>query len=322
MKVHKSIQSFHKENISNPVITFGSFDGVHVGHTSIFEQMQDIASRISGQTVVTTFHPHPRKVIYPGDKSMKLLTTIEEKTTLLDKCGIDHLVIIPFSVEFSQMLPEDYIESFIIRHYRPHSIIIGYDHRFGLNRAGDITMLRSFADKGDYEVVEIEQKRIDSMKISSTAIRKALKASEIKKANKLLGYRYQLKGKVIHGEKLGKKIGFRTANIQVEDPDKLIPGEGIYAAMVHYQDQQYKGMLYIGTKPTLRTEGELSVEVHLFDFNRNVYSEEIVVEFIDFVRKDATFDNLEELTHRMESDKKEVLKILKNVGTERLTLKT
>src|SRR5699024_10970972 len=303
MKVHRSIQSFHEQSISNPVITFGSFDGVHLGHISILKQMHEIAENVSGQTVVTTFHPHPRKVIYPMDKSMKLLTTIDEKIELFRKSGIDHLVIIPFSIEFSQMLPEEYIESFIIRHYRPHSIIIGYDHRFGLNRAGDINTLKKFSVEGNYEVIEIEQKRIDSLKISSTAIRKALIQSDIEKANKLLGYRYQIRVKVIHGEKVGKKIGFRTANIEINDPDKLIPGEGIYAALVQYGNLQYKGMMYIGTKPTLRPEGELSVEVHLFDFNMDDYSEEIVVEFIDFIRKDATFDSLQELTDHMQSDK-------------------
>lgn len=323
MKVHRSIQSFHEESISNPVITFGSFDGVHLGHTSIFRQMHEIADQISGQTVVTTFHPHPRKVIYPGDKSMKLLTTIEEKIELFRKCGIDHLVIIPFSIEFSQMLPEEYVESFIIRHYRPHSIIIGYDHRFGLNRAGDINTLKSFAAEGNYEVIEIGQKKINSLKISSTAIRKALKQADVQKANKLLGYPYQIRGKVIHGEKIGEKIGFRTANIEVNDPDKLIPGEGIYAVLVRYGNEEYKGMMYIGTKPTLRREGLLSVEVHLFDFNRDVYSEEIVVQFIDFIRKDATFGSLQELTENMQTDKEKALKILENVDTtEKLHLNT
>lgn len=317
MKIHRSIESLHRENISRPVITFGTFDGVHAGHTYIFDKMREIAQSIGGKMVVTTFHPHPRKVIYPNDKSLKLLTTIDEKIERLKHSGIDHMVIIPFSVEFSQMPPEEYIESFIIRHYRPHTIVIGYDHRFGLNRGGDIHTLRAFAEKGGYEVKEIAQKNIDSMKISSTKIREALRDCDVTKANTLLGYNYRLGGKVVHGEKVAGTLGFKTANIQVNDPDKLIPGEGIYAVFARYGELWYKGMMYIGTKPTLRpAESTLSIEVHLFDFNRKVYEEKIEVEIIEFIRKDATFDDLQELRDHIKSDKEMSLKILERVGKD------
>lgn len=310
MKIYRSIQAFRKEQIPNPVITFGSFDGVHRGHAFIFEKMVEYAHSINGETVVTTFHPHPRKVIYPDDKSMKLLTPIDEKIQLLKHKNIDHLVIIPFSIEFSQMSPEEYIESFIIRYYKPYTIMIGYDHRFGLNRVGDINTLRGYQEQGDFQVTELPQKKIESMKISSTRIRRALQNKDVAQANKLLGYPYTIRGQVIHGEKMGGKLGFKTANIAINDHDKMIPGTGIYAVIALVQGQEYKGMLYIGTKSTLPSGGEISIEVHLFDFNKDIYHEEIVIEFVAFVRKDATFDSLEELTENIQADQEKTLKIL------------
>ncbi len=310
MKIYRSIQAFQKVQISNPVITFGSFDGVHRGHAFIFEKMAEYARSINGETVVTTFHPHPRKVIYPNDRSMKLLTPIDEKIQLLEHQNIDHLVIIPFSIEFSQMSPEEYIESFIIRYYTPYTVMIVYDHRFGLNRAGDIDTLRTYQDQGSFLVTELPQKKIESMKISSTRIRRALENKEVAQANKLLVYPYTITGQVIHGEKMGGKIGFKTANVAVNDQDKLIPGNGIYAVISYVQGQKYQGMLYIGTKSTLPSGGDMSIEVHLFDFNKDIYHEEIVIEFVAFVRKDATFESLEELTENIQADQEKTLKIL------------
>lgn len=310
MKIYRSIQAFQEAQIPNPVITFGSFDGVHLGHSFIFEKMAEYAHSIDGETVVTTFHPHPRKVIYPDDRSMKMLTPIDEKIALLKKQKIDHLVIIPFSIEFSQMSPNEYIESFIIRYFKPHSIIIGYDHRFGLNRSGDISTLIPYQEKGDFLVTKLPQKKIDALKISSTLIRKALETNDVEQANKMLGYTYSLKGHVIHGDKMGEKLGFRTANIAVDEDDKLIPGNGIYAVTVLVQHQTYQGMLYIGTKSTLPSGGEVSIEVHLFDFNKDIYHEEIAIGLIAFVRKDATFDSLEELSENIQADQEKTLKLL------------
>jgi len=310
MKIYRSIQAFQEKQIPRPVITFGSFDGVHLGQVYIFEKMAEYAHSINGETVVTTFHPHPRKIIYPDDKSMKLLTPIDEKILHMERQQIDHLVIIPFSIEFSQMSPNEYIESFIIRHYAPHTIMIGYDHRFGLNRAGDINTLRAYQEKGDFLVTELPQKKIESMKISSTKIRRALANRDIIQANKLLGYSYSLTGVVIHGKKMGAKIGFRTANIAINDPEKLIPGYGIYAVIAHIHGQEHKGMLYIGTRSTLPSGGDRSIEVHLFDFEKDLYHEEIVVEIVGFVRKDATFGSLEELAENIKADQEKTLKIL------------
>lgn len=310
MKIYRSIQAFQKTRITNPVITFGSFDGVHVGHVFIFERMADYARSIGGETVVTTFHPHPRKVIYPNDHTMKLLTPIDEKIELLRQHGIDHLVIIPFSIEFSQMSPNEYIESFIIRHYAPHTIMIGYDHRFGLNRSGDINTLLPYQDSGHFLVDELPQKKIENMKISSTLIRRALANNEIREANKMLGYPYTLTGQVIHGDKLGGKLGFHTANIAISDEEKLIPGNGIYAVNVRVLQQEHQGMLYIGTKSTLPSGGSVSIEVHIFDFKKDIYHEEIIIELVAFVRKDATFASLEELTEHIQADQEMTLKIL------------
>lgn len=310
MKIYRSIQAFLEADIPNPVITFGSFDGVHLGHTFIFDKMAEYARSINGESVVTTFHPHPRKVIYPDDRTMKLLTPIDEKIDLLKKQNIDHLVIIPFSVEFSQMSPNEYIESFIMRYYAPHTIVIGYDHRFGLNRSGDINSLLPYQEKGQFQVTKLPQKRIDSYKISSTLIRRALEENEVARANEMLGYPYTFTGLVIHGEKMGGKLGYRTANIAVTDDEKLIPGNGIYAVIARVRNQTYQGMLYIGTRSTLPSGGEVTVEVHLFDFNKDIYHEEIVIGFIAFVRKDATFDSLEELMEHIQADQEKTLKLL------------
>ncbi|HLU93254.1 MAG TPA: bifunctional riboflavin kinase/FAD synthetase [Membranihabitans sp.] len=310
MKIYRSIQAFQEVHIPNPVITFGSFDGVHLGHSFIFEKMSEYAHSINGETVVTTFHPHPRKVIYPDDRSMKMLTPIEEKIDLLKKQNIDHLVIIPFSIEFSQMSPNEYIESFIIRYFKPHTVMIGYDHRFGLNRSGDINSLLPYQEKGDFIVTKLPQKKIDNLKISSTLIRRALEGNQVEQANKMLGYPYTLKGQVVHGEKMGEKLGFRTANISVEEDEKLIPGNGIYAVTAFVQQQLYQGMLYIGTKSTLPSGGDVSIEVHLFDFNKDIYHEEIAIGLVAFVRKDATFDSLEELSENIQADQEKTLKLL------------
>lgn len=310
MKIYRSIKDFQENHIPRPVITFGSFDGVHLGHTFIFEKMAEYARTINGETVVTTFHPHPRKVIYPNDTSLRLLTPIEEKINRLKNVPIDHLVIIPFSIEFSQMAPNEYIESFIIRHYSPHTIMIGYDHRFGLNRSGDISTLQTYQEKGDFLVTELPQKRIESIKISSTRIRAALLNQDIVQANKLLGYPYSITGRVIHGEKMGAKIGYRTANLAINDPEKLIPGNGIYAVIAYALGQIQKGMLYIGTRSTLPSGGDLSIEVHFFNFQKDLYHEEIIIEFVDFIRKDATFESLDKMTEKIKSDQEKALKIL------------
>lgn len=312
MKIYRTIADL-PTNIQRPIITFGSFDGVHLGHRFIFEIMQSLAKEVDGETVVTTFDPHPRKVIYPKDSSMSLITTTAEKIELLKQLNIDHLVILPFSIEFSQMSPAEYIESFIIKHYKPHTIVIGYDHRFGLNRQGNIDTLKAYANEGHFAVKEISQKKIDSMKISSTEIRKAIKQGEIDKANTLLGHRYRMSGSVIHGEKLGEKLGYRTANLNPTSSEKLIPFPGIYAVFVHYDGFQYKGMLYIGTKPTIRANGQKSIEVHIIEFNEIVYGKTIEIEFIEFIRPDATFNSLEELKAEIDSDKQLSLKIFNEI---------
>ncbi|WP_236978529.1 bifunctional riboflavin kinase/FAD synthetase [Membranihabitans maritimus] len=312
MNVYRSLEEL-PQTIKNPVITFGSFDGVHLGHSYVFNRMKAIANEVEGETIVTTFHPHPRKVIYPSDKSLSLITTIEEKINLFEKNNIDHLVIMPFSVEFSQITPQEYIETFIIKSFRPHTIVIGYDHRFGLNRKGDINTLRWYEKNNQFKVVEIPQKRVETMKISSTVIRKSIQNGDVVKANTLLGHNFKLSGTVIHGEKLGEKIGYKTANISPVSKEKLIPGEGIYAVFVNYDEYQYKGMLYIGTKPTIRSNGQKSIEVHIFDFNEIVYGKEIEVEFIEFIRKDATFGSLEELREKINSDREQSLKILNGI---------
>src|SRR5690606_25303826 len=227
MNIYRSIEAFQKARIQKSVITFGSFDGVHLGHAFIFKRMAAYAQSIGGKTVVTTFHPHPRQVIYPDDRSMKLLTPIDEKIELLHKHHIDHLVIIPFSIEFSQLSPNEYIESFIERYYNPHTIMIGYDHRFGLNRSGDINTLLPYQEKGHYLVDDLPQKNIDDMKISSTLVREAPAHHAEEGADGRLGDPSVDTGRGIHGDKRGAQGGLRTANVQVAEQEMLVPANGI-----------------------------------------------------------------------------------------------
>ncbi len=311
MTIHHDIENLPA--ISNGVITFGSFDGVHLGHAELIGQMQKMARSIDGVTVIVTFDPHPRQVIYPNDASLRLLSTKEEKILLFERLGIDHLVICPFSVEFSQMLADEYITEFISKKFNPRMIVIGYDHRFGLNRAGNINFLRSYEASCGFEVVEIEQQVVEQIKISSTQIRSYLQEGDISTANKLLGHPYLLRGKVVRGDQIGEQLGYPTANIEINHPLKLVPSEGIYASRILVDDRSYQGMLYIGTRPTLDAKGKRSIEVHIFDFDEDIYDRQITLEILKFIRADETFDDLHQLRQQLDRDQQEVLTYLNGV---------
>jgi riboflavin kinase / FMN adenylyltransferase len=301
MKVHRELSQL--PDFQDSTITIGSFDGVHVGHRKILTQLCTLAKEAKGESVVITFHPHPRFVLKGKKENLKLLTTITEKIDLLEKAGVDHLVIVPFSDEFSNQSPEAYIEDFLIKNFKPKHIVIGYDHHFGKNRKGDISLLKKYEVKNNFKVVEIAKQMIDDIDISSTKIRKALDNKEIQSANQLLGHNFILNGKVIEGEKIGRKLGYPTANIQVNDEDKLIPPFGIYAVWAFYGGEKYGGMLYIGDRPTIETLTNITIEVNLFDFDKNIYGEYLWIEFVDFVRNDKKFENLEELKNALMRDK-------------------
>ena len=262
-----------------------------------------------GESIAITFHPHPRQIVYPKDKSLKLITTIEEKIDLLASSGFDNAVIVPFTIEFSQQSPDEYIER-LFNIFNPSHIVIGYDHRFGLNRQGDVNYLRWHSRTKNFKVIEIEKKELDEVAVSSTKIRTALSEGKIVKATQLLGHSFFLSGKVVHGQKIGHSIGYPTANLKIQEDYKLLPLDGIYAVYVHIEGQRFGGMLYIGNRPTLEKHNEKTIEVNIFDFNQTIYGKIIQLEFIEFIRGDEKFDGLENLKIKLAEDKKQALAIL------------
>ena len=315
MQIHHDIE--HLPGFKRGVITFGSFDGMHLGHLQLIDKMKSIALKKKGEVVVVTFHPHPRRVIYPSDKSLRILSTKEEKIELFKNVGIDHLVFCPFTIEFSQWHPDEYISKFIIQKFKPKFIVIGYDHRFGLGRAGNIDYLKASSHAGEFEVIEIEKQMVDRILISSTRIRNYLLESNIQTANKLLGHPYIMTGKVVQGHRIGEKLGYPTANLELPDALKLIPPEGIYACYVIVFGQRYGGMLYIGKRPTVSSQGKRSIEINIFDFNEDIYGESIQVEVLKYMRPDATFTNIEGLKAQLDLDKSSVLLALDEFEQEK-----
>lgn len=307
MKIYSNIQEFTA--INNAVITIGTFDGVHCGHKVIIEQLKKAAKKIDGETVVLTFFPHPRMVVFPDDNDLKLLNTIEERTSLLEKAGIDHLIIHPFSKKFSKLSALDFVRDILVNKINAKKIIIGYDHRFGKNRTGDFDDLKNFGETYDFEVEEIPAQDIQQINISSTKIRNALIDGEINAANQFLGYNYFLSGKVVEGEKIGRKIGFPTANIFIENSYKLIPKNGVYAVKVKVKEITYNGMLNIGNRPTINGKNQ-TIEVHIFDFNEFIYGEIITILFIERIRSESQFDDMTQLKNQLTLDKINSLQIL------------
>lgn len=287
----------------NAVITIGSFDGVHCGHQKILEKINNKAASIDGESVVITFHPHPRLVIFPNDKSLRLITTIDEKVKLFERYGVDNVIVVPFSVEFSQQSADEYIERFLWDKFKPHTIVIGYDHRFGRNRVGDINYLKWHGEKLGFEVLEIQKQEIESIAVSSTKVRQALDTGMVSEAAKLLGHRFSLTGLVVHGQHIGTGIGYPTANIEVKQKHKLVPPDGIYAVFAEYRGEQYRGMLYIGKRPSLKDHDHKSIEVNIFDFDKDIYNDRLKVEFVAYVRGEQSFNNLDELKKALAADK-------------------
>lgn len=296
-------------SINQPVLTIGTFDGVHHGHRKIINRINELAQHIGGESTILTFHPHPRTIIHPEDTTLKLLNTLEEKIMLLEKYGVQNLIIMPFSREFSEMSAESYVRDFLWKNIHPKIIVIGYDHRFGKDRQGGIATFRQLSTALDFEVEEISQQSIDDIAVSSTKIRNALLAGKVELANQMLGYTYTLQGIVVKGEQIGKYLGFPTANIQLDDPDKLIPKEGIYAAKVYLKEREYNAMMYIGTRPTFRGKSQ-TIEVNIFDFNDTIYGERLRISMIANIRDDIKFDTADALRHQLKKDKEAVQKIL------------
>jgi riboflavin kinase/FMN adenylyltransferase len=293
-------------DFSNTVFTQGTFDGVHVGHQKILKRLKDETEKAGGESVLLTFWPHPRLFLFPEDNELKLLQTLEEKIDELEKAGVDNVVVLPFTKEFSQMLPEEFIKDFLVNSLNIHTAIIGYDHRFGRNREGDINLLKSFESQYNYKVLEIGPEDIDDITISSTKIRNSLLSGDVDTANTYLGRPYSFSGKVVHGKKLGRTIGYPTANLDIDHPNKLIPATGVYAVQCKVEGQVFGGMMNIGNNPTVPGK-DFSVEVNIFDFSADIYDKVVEIFVIARLRDEKKFGNLEELALILQLDKKNAL---------------
>ncbi len=304
VKIYHSIESFEK--VKNAVVTTGTFDGVHLGHLKIINRLRKIAKAIDGETVLLTFSPHPRIVLF-SDNSLKLILTKSEKIDLLRKAGIDHLIIHPFSREFSRLSSVEFVRDILVNKLATSRLVIGYDHHFGRNREGSFEHLREFGPLYGFQVEEISAQDVEEVSVSSTKIRKALESGDVKTARAYLTHDFCLSGIVVKGNHLGHKIGFPTANIKVMDSHKLIPANGVYAVRVLVRGKEYKGMLNIGIRPTI-DDSDKTIEVHIIDFDEEIYGEDVRVFFIEWVREEQKFDSLEALKNQLIQDKIEVLK--------------
>ncbi|MEM1216868.1 MAG: bifunctional riboflavin kinase/FAD synthetase, partial [Bacteroidota bacterium] len=297
----------------NAVLTIGSFDGVHLGHQQLLARINGLAQERDGESIVITFHPHPRQVIYPNDDSLVLLTTTEEKLALFRRYGVDNVVVVPFTVAFSQQSADEYIQRFLVEKFQPSVIVIGYDHKFGLNRQGDLNYLKWHSKAFEYAVEEIAAQEVDDMAVSSTKVRRALQAGRVEDARRWLGHAYTLAGKVVKGQQLGRQLGFPTANIQVRNRHKLIPADGVYAVRVQVAETTYDGMLYIGERPSIEGVTERVIEVNIFAFQADIYDQDIRVTFYHHLRGDTAFDSLEGLKNQLAQDQDEAQRLLETL---------
>jgi len=311
MKVHRelagSLPEFHKA-----VITIGTFDGVHLGHRQILAQLKEEAARIGGETVIITFHPHPRKIVssVPGD--IKLLNTLNEKITLLDAAGIDHLVVVPFDHVFANQTAEQYVKDFLYKYFKPHTVIIGYDHRFGKGREGNYQSMEQYGHALGFEVKEISQQLLNEIVISSTKIRHSLIENDVATANQFLGYPYFFEGMVIEGNKLGRTIGYPTANLHIASEEKLIPGNGVYAVTVMNRESSIvnlSGMMNIGVRPTVDGKKKV-IEVNIFYFDEDLYGQTLQVHVQHYLRGEVKFNGLDELKQQLQKDKLAAMAVL------------
>jgi len=308
MKVYRDLEQL--PHFKNAVITIGTFDGVHEGHKKIVAQLKARAKEVNGETIVITFYPHPRKIV--GDTSgVQLINTLEEKIQLLENENIDNVVVVPFNEKFSMLSPEAYITDFLYKKFKPNTLIIGYDHHFGYQRKGNYQLLEKYGTTLNFSVQEIDAKVIAEVAISSTSIRKALLQADIDTAKKLLGYAYFFEGKVIEGDKIGRTIGYPTANLQLNDPEKLVPADGVYAVEIYRKKELLKGMMYIGSRPVVNGKRRV-IEVNIFDFDENIYDEYLKIIFKSFIRKDLILSNLDNLKNQLYLDKVAVEKTLNN----------
>lgn len=307
MKIYYNLSDF--EPIENATVTSGTFDGVHLGHQKILQILKKEANVIHGESVVITFWPHPRTVVSQDSQDLKLLSTIEEKIDLLEKFGVQHLLLIPFTREFSELSSDEFVQKILIKQIGTKKLVIGYDHRFGKNREGSFEYLQNNSLKFGIEIQEIPKQEIENLTISSTKIRESLFNGDIEVANELLGRHYSFNGIVVKGRQLGRTIGFPTANVQVSETYKLIPSNGVYAVKVFLRNAWYSGMMNIGNRPTVDGIGRTQ-EVNIFDFKDDIYGEKIKVELVSYIREEIKFNNIESLKEQILLDQEACLQIL------------
>jgi riboflavin kinase/FMN adenylyltransferase len=288
--------------IKNPVVTIGTFDGVHLGHQKIIEQLNVEANKIGGESVLLTFDPHPRIVLFPENHGVQLIQTLEEKFRVLEQISLKNVVLVPFTKEFSGLSAIEFVEKILVGNLKAKKVVIGYDHQFGRNREGTIEFLKSVSGKYGFEVIEISAKSIDEINISSTKIRDSLLRGDIETAKLFLSRPFEISGLVIKGNQLGRTLGYPTANIQVSSDLKLIPANGVYAVRVKIADQFHFGVMNIGKKPTVNSSNEKSLEVHIFDFNKDIYGDLITVFMEKHIRNEKKFANLDELKRAISND--------------------
>ncbi|MDG1508497.1 MAG: bifunctional riboflavin kinase/FAD synthetase [Flavobacteriaceae bacterium] len=308
MKIIRSITAFNSSE--KTIVTIGTFDGIHIGHQKILKDLIKTAKKEGKKSVLLTFFPHPRMVLQKDNKIL-LLNTIEEKSGLLEKMGLDYLIIHPFSKEFSRLTALDFVRDVLVNKLNTSRLIIGYDHHFGKNREGNIHQLKEYSLLYDFKVEEIPAQDIDDVSVSSTKIRTALKEGNLKTANNYLGYHYMLNGTVVSGKKLGGTIGFPTANLEIKEPYKLIPKTGVYIIKTHINTVLYTGIMNIGFNPTVLGKHQ-TIEAHLFDFSEDLYGKEVMIEFIYFLREEHKFESIEELVVQLNIDKENAISYLSN----------
>lgn len=310
MKVFRGLEMLPK--FKNTVLTIGMYDGVHFGHQQIINRINTIANEIEGESVLLTFYPHPRLILHPNDNTLKLITTIDEKIELLEKFGLQNLVILPFSENLANLEAENYIENILIKYFNPKYICVGYDHKFGKNRTGDFNLLAQLKEKYHYKIEEISAQTIDEISVSSTKVRKALLEGNIKVANQFLSHPFTIKSKVIHGNKVGRMLGFPTANIEVADIHKLIPASGVYAVWVKIDHELFKGALSIGYRETVFDNSELTIEVFILNFDKIIYDKSIELIFVEYIRPQIKYDSFDLLKLQIEKDVTIINTILDN----------
>lgn len=307
MKIYPQLTDFHPPHFS--VVTSGTFDGVHLGHQKILRRLQELAARKQGETVLLTYWPHPRLILQPEDKSLRLLTTLSEKVKLLEEMGVDHLIILPFTKELSQMSSEEFIRDILVDKIQTKTLVIGYDHKFGKNREGSFEYLQSHSHLFGFAIEEISRQDVDDLGVSSTKIRTALAQGDISTANKYLGRPYELSGQVVKGQQIGRSLGFPTANIQIAEDYKLLPRDGAYAVHAEVNSIQYKAILNIGDRPTVDGQKK-TIEAHLIDFEGDLYGQELRVYFQEFLREEKKFESLDALKNQLVVDRERAIFIL------------